>query len=106
MPGAAQQALLRQVTALGAELRYHGDFDWPGLAIGNFVMRSFAAAPWRFGAADYSAAASGLERELSGRRVEASWDPALAGAMAQRGAAVHEEAVVETLLADLSAAGG
>jgi len=104
MPGAAQQALLRQVAAHGARLRYHGDFDWPGLAIGNFVMRSFAAVPWRFGAADYRAAASGLERELSGRRVEASWDPALAEALAERGTAVHEEAVVESLLADLAAA--
>lgn len=104
MPGAAQQALLRQVAARGARLLYHGDFDWPGLAIGNFVMRSFAAVAWRFGAADYRAAASGLERELSGRRVEASWDPALAEALAQRGTAVHEEAVVETLLADFAVA--
>ena len=104
MPGAAQQALLRQTAAHGAQLRYHGDFDWPGLAIGNFVMGSFAAVPWRFGAADYRAAAFGVERELSGRRVEASWDPALAEALAKRGTAVHEEAVVETLLADLTVA--
>jgi hypothetical protein len=38
--------------------------------------------------------------------VEASWDPALAAAMAQRGMAVHEEAVVETLPADLATAAG
>ena len=49
MPSAAQQTLLAQLAAAGARLRYHGDFDWPGLVIGNFVMREFGAEPWRFG---------------------------------------------------------
>jgi hypothetical protein len=38
----------------GGRLRYHGDFDWAGLAIGNFVMREFGAEPWRFKTTDYS----------------------------------------------------
>ena len=53
MPSAAQQSLLAQLAAAGARLRYHGDFDWAGLVIGNFVMREFGAKSWRFGVADY-----------------------------------------------------
>jgi uncharacterized protein (TIGR02679 family) len=104
MPAAAQQALLLQLATAGARLRYHGDFDWAGLAIGNFVMREFNAKPWRFGTADYL---SGLtEHGIALRekhRVMARWDDHLAGAMSERGVVVHEEAVVETLLIDLAA---
>ena len=35
MPSAAQQVRLTQLSRAGAILRYHGDFDWPGLRIGN-----------------------------------------------------------------------
>jgi uncharacterized protein (TIGR02679 family) len=45
MPSAAQQTLLAQLAAAGARLRYHGDFDWAGLVIGNFLMREFGAEP-------------------------------------------------------------
>lgn len=102
MPAAAQQALLRQLQDCGAQLHYHGDFDWPGLTIGNFVLRRFGAAPWRFGADDYRAATADVVLALSDDgRVEADWDDELAPALAQRGIVVHEEAVVETLLLDL-----
>jgi len=102
MPAAAQQTLLTQLAAAGARLRYHGDFDWPGLSIGNFVMREFAAEPWRFGAADYLGACAGGTLTLPAQdRVEARWDDRLTAAMAQQALAVHEEALVETLLADL-----
>lgn len=104
MPGAAQQALLRQLRETGALLRYHGDFDWPGIAIANFVIRSFDAAPWRFGAADYRACITGSEPPLLGRRVEASWDPHLAAAMAESGKGLHEESVIEPLMTDLTTA--
>lgn len=102
MPAAAQQALLGQLQDCGAQLHYHGDFDWPGLTIGNFVLRRFRAAPWRFGADDYRAATADVVLSLSeDSRVEADWDDELAPALAQRGIVVHEEAVVETLLLDL-----
>jgi uncharacterized protein (TIGR02679 family) len=104
MPGAAQQALLRQLREAGALLRYHGDFDWPGIAIANFVIRSFGAAPWRFSAADYRACITGNEPPLLGRRVEASWDPRLAAAMAESEKGLHEESVIEPLMADLATA--
>lgn len=102
MPAAAQQTLLAQLAAGGARLRYHGDFDWAGLIIGNFVMRAFGADPWRFGAADYLSASIGREIELRGdERVRATWDAQLSRAMSERKVVVHEEAVVESLLPDL-----
>jgi uncharacterized protein (TIGR02679 family) len=103
MPSAAQQTLLAQLAAAGARLRYHGDFDWGGLTIGNFVMRKFGATPWRFGTTDYLAATA--EHGISlrdGRPVVAQWDHALAGAMADRGVVVHEEGVAEILMMDLA----
>jgi uncharacterized protein (TIGR02679 family) len=104
MPAAAQQTLLVQLLAAGARLRYHGDFDWAGLVIGNFVTREFNAEPWRFGTADYRSATAEHGMPLrKNHGVMARWDDRLAGAMSERGVVVHEEAVVETLLTDLAA---
>jgi uncharacterized protein (TIGR02679 family) len=103
MPSAAQQTLLAQLAADGARLRYHGDFDWAGLTIGNFVMREFGAEPWRFGTADYLSASADHEIALRrGDRVMARWDDRLTGAMSERRVVVHEEGVVEALLMDLA----
>lgn len=99
MPAAAQRTLLQQLVRAGARLHYHGDFDWPGIQIGNFVLRQFGAAPWRFSVKDYE---PGVGLPLQGRVVQASWDSALATKMQQLGRALHEEAVAETLLLDLS----
>src|SRR5690606_11042509 len=41
MPSAAQRILLDQLQAAGAKLLYHGDFDWPGIRIANFVIRTW-----------------------------------------------------------------
>ena len=104
MPSAAQQTLLAQLAANGAALHYHGDFDWPGLIIGNFVMREFGATPWRFGTADYLSATAGHEMALrEDKPVVARWDSRLADAMSERRVVVHEEGVVEALLIDLAA---
>ena len=103
MPSAAQQTLLAQLAAAGARLRYHGDFDWAGLVIGNFVMREFGAEPWRFGKADYLAATAEHGIALrGGKPVVAHWDPGLGAAMASRGVVVHEEGVAEMLIMDLA----
>ena len=103
MPSAAQQTLLAQLAAAGARLCYHGDFDWGGLTIGNFVMREFGAKPWRFGTADYLAATAEHGIALpGGRPVVAQWDDALAGVMTERGVVVHEEGVAELLMMDLA----
>ncbi|WP_129777085.1 TIGR02679 family protein [Peristeroidobacter soli] len=105
MPAAAQRTLLTQLTHAGARLLYHGDFDWPGLQIANFVMRTWSARPWRFGAVDYQVAVARAPqsvRDLSDAPVVASWDDSLTNVMQDRGLAVAEEAVVAALLEDLA----
>ncbi|MEJ8839372.1 TIGR02679 family protein [Ramlibacter sp. AN1133] len=104
MPGAAQRTLLRQLAEVGARLHYHGDFDWPGLAIANHVLRAFGARPWRFTAADYLACLPAATRPgsvLTGDRVTACWDSTLTATMEQHRVAIPEEAVADTLLPDL-----
>ncbi|WP_437831968.1 TIGR02679 family protein [Sorangium sp. So ce1153] len=104
MPAAAQRHLLFQLTRSGARLHYHADFDWPGLYIGNHLMREYGALPWRFGAAEYTAVVGTAPRPgkaLTGPEIEASWDGALAGVMRMAGLAIAEEAVAGSLLLDL-----
>ncbi|MEO8937777.1 MAG: TIGR02679 family protein [Burkholderiaceae bacterium] len=104
MPAAAQRTLLSQLVKAGARLRYHGDFDWPGIQIANHVMRVWGAKPWRLSAVDYENAATSAphtQRDLAGADVSASWDAALAPAMQRHGLAIAEEAVAASLLGDL-----
>lgn len=101
MPSGAQRTLLSQLSACGARLLYHGDFDWPGLRIANHVIRTFGAAPWRFGAEQYRPEGG---FPLTGDPVEALWDPRLTLAMSASGLGLHEEAVIEELLQDLAEA--
>lgn len=104
MPAAAQRILLDQLAAAGARLCYHGDYDWPGIGIGNFVMRTWRASPWRFGAFEYRAAvgqAPSRSRDLGAARIEALWDAELTAAMDEHGLVIAEEAVAGQLLDDL-----
>jgi uncharacterized protein (TIGR02679 family) len=106
MPAAAQRTLLAQLAAADAHLRYHGDFDWPGLNIGNCVMRDFGAHPWRYGTADYLAGMPAMDADdrhpLSGATVQADWDAGLAATMLDYGRAIDEEGVIDLMLSDLS----
>ncbi|WP_322052096.1 TIGR02679 family protein [Paraburkholderia bannensis] len=105
MPSAAQQTLLGQLRDAGARLTYHGDFDWPGLRIGNLVMQTWSASPWRFLSTDYQTAiacTTGVRHPLSGNAEDACWDPALTSVMKQVGAAIAEEAVASALIDDLT----
>jgi uncharacterized protein (TIGR02679 family) len=103
MPAAAQRTLLSQLATAGASFLYHGDFDWPGIAIGNVVMREWEALPWRFKSQDYmeavSTAAGG--RMLDATERQAVWDPVLVSVMQKRGIAIDEEAVIDLLIRDL-----
>jgi uncharacterized protein (TIGR02679 family) len=106
MPAAAQRCLLSQLAKARAQLCYHGDFDWPGVRIGNHVMREHGAQPWRFGAADYEAAvegASGPGQALKGKAASALWDNGLMTTMQQHRLSIAEEALAASLLKDLSA---
>jgi uncharacterized protein (TIGR02679 family) len=104
MPAAAQRTLLIQLAHAGARLMYHGDFDWPGLQIGNHMMRTWKVQPWRFSVEDYEAAAKNapyMRHNLSGACVTASWDMSLMLAMQRHGIVIAEEAVTGSLLEDL-----
>jgi uncharacterized protein (TIGR02679 family) len=104
MPSAAQHQLLAQLIQAGARLRYHGDFDWAGVRIGNHVMRAHGAQPWRFGLDDYLSAikvAPHREHRLKGPEADASWDAMLSPAMRRHQLPIPEEAVASALLADL-----
>jgi uncharacterized protein (TIGR02679 family) len=104
MPAAAQDRLLSQLVQAGARLLYHGDFDWPGLRIGNYMIREYGAQPWDFAAADYVAAVQKSPRPgrwLDGVSAFASWDAELAPAMQGHKLAIAEESVADSLLQDL-----
>jgi uncharacterized protein (TIGR02679 family) len=103
-PSTAFHQLATAVTDGGGQLRYHGDFDWPGIAIANSVMRRHGAGPWRMAAADYVA---GLRTDdehvpLAGTPQPAPWDPELAQVMAAAGRVLYEESVADALITDLS----
>jgi uncharacterized protein (TIGR02679 family) len=109
-PAVVATTLLQQLRVAGGELRYHGDFDWPGIAIANALIGTHGCRPWRLHAPDYLAALALLaplvpELPVLGPRVvTAGWDEQLSAEMAAAGRAVHEELVLDALLADLAAA--
>jgi uncharacterized protein (TIGR02679 family) len=106
-PSTAFHRLAGAVTANGGRLRYHGDFDWPGIAIANSVIRRHNAVPWRLSAADYREAVrdDADHVKLSGLPQPTPWDPALAAEMAAASRAVYEESVVDQLIVDLGTPG-
>ena len=102
-PSTAFHRFVRTAVSGGAELRYHGDFDWAGVSIAAEVIRRHGAAPWLMSAGDYLAAVRESEQSasLSGEPVPTPWDPALSSAMRETKLAVYEESVAERLLGDL-----
>jgi len=102
-PASAALTLLRQLDDAGALLRYHGDFDWPGLRIAARLRQLFRTAMWRMATADYLAASDRAQRSLTGAVFDAPWDAGLCSAMADAGVAVEEELVLDELLEDLGA---
>jgi uncharacterized protein (TIGR02679 family) len=104
MPAAAQRVILQQLVAAGGRLRYHGDFDWAGIRIGNYVMRECGARPWRFDAAAYLATVAQAPRPglaLAGFEAKASWDEGLTIAMQEHQLSTAEESLADVLLEDL-----
>jgi uncharacterized protein (TIGR02679 family) len=99
----AARELFRRLRAGGLRVRYHGDFDWPGIAIARGLYSREGIEPWRMQTRDYLGGPDGPP--LEGKPVEAPWDEALAPTMSSRGCAVHEEAVLAHLLHDLGADG-
>lgn len=106
-PSGAVQTLLGALREVGAQLRFHTDLDAGGVRIGNLLVDRFGAVPWRMSADDHAAAVQrfgaggpALAREVP----EAVWDPQLRLSLQRHGRAIHEEQVLDTLLADLDTA--
>jgi hypothetical protein len=103
-PSTAFHRLMGVAVGAGAELWYHGDFDWPGVAIAADVIARYGGRPWRMSASDYrSAVCSGVG--LGGDSVDTPWDPGLGEAMRATGYALYEETVGDQLLGDLGGHG-
>lgn len=98
-PNGVTLAVLSTLAEAGAVLRYHGDFDWPGVAIANRLLGQIGAQPWLMQVHDYLAGAQPGGLPLGGQWVEPAWDSELGAAMRHHGVAVHEEAVLAQLLA-------
>lgn len=105
VPSTAALVLLRAI--MSGTIRFHGDFDWGGLRIGNILRQQLGASPWRFETADYkqAIAAGHGSLELEGTPMTAGWDEDLRSAMEQTDRAVYEERLVDDLLADLGQMG-
>ena len=103
-PSMACLRLLDRLVAAGADVRYHSDFDWPGLRIGASLLAATDGQPWRFGAADYLEAVEQVDPRspLAGPVATSPWDPDLARTMADVGRTVYEEDVLDVLLGDLA----
>ncbi len=100
-PSLACQNLLIACCAQSLQMCYHGDFDWGGIRIANFIHRIVPAiTPWRYRASDYEVLANGSP--LEGVPVDACWDSRLRPAMTARNEAYHEEQLLPDLIADLS----
>jgi uncharacterized protein (TIGR02679 family) len=103
-PATAGWKLLERLQAHAA-VRYHGDFDWNGVAIAGRVIAG-GARPWRFGADDYLAAVEAAPNDarlaLHGRTVATPWSEDLAHEMTRLGVAVHEETLLDVLVVDLT----
>ena len=104
-PNLVVDDVLGRLAAAGAALRYHGDFDWPGVAIANRVIGRFEAEPWRMSASDYVAAVRPDGPPLVGAPVEPRWDAELGAAMRNHERAVHEESALAELVGELAAGG-
>jgi uncharacterized protein (TIGR02679 family) len=102
-PSTAVTMLLAQLTACGAVVRYHGDFDAPGIAM-CARMHVSGIEPWLMGGADYASAlhyadAAGVTLEHDPHDcVDTPWDPTLAAAFRADRRIVHEELIVDQLL--------
>ena len=98
-PAAAGMILLTRTDML-----YHGDFDWPGIAIAGRIFDQ-GARPWRFGRIDYIDAVDRLPADnrlgLSGPIQATPWDETLGATMTAADVAVHEELTIDVLLTDL-----
>ncbi|GAA4559398.1 TIGR02679 domain-containing protein [Pseudonocardia xishanensis] len=103
-PTTAPSETIASLQSSGADLRYHGDFDATGLAMAARAA-ALGCTPFLMTAADYHAAlavasSSGVELPRdSGAIPQTQWDAALATAFEASRLIVHEERVMDDVLA-------
>jgi uncharacterized protein (TIGR02679 family) len=101
-PSVAVLHLLRMLAEQDATVRFHCDFDWGGVRIGNVLLDRLQVIPWRFDAVHYRRAVRGQSgRPLTGTPTVARWDPELVPSMVQVGVRVEEELLLDDLIDDL-----
>jgi uncharacterized protein (TIGR02679 family) len=107
-PSTAFHRLATKITSNGGQLRYHGDFDWPGITMTAAMANRHNAQPWRMTTADYTNAVNHTLNDdeptiggLKGDPEPTPWDPPLSDTMIRLNRAIYEEAVVDVLIADL-----
>lgn len=101
-PSTSARSLLRHLKSGGSRIHYHGDFDWPGIAIAKRVIEGLGAAPWCFDVDAYRAASRYQGRELNDKPVSSPWCPQLSVEMQRRGVAYDEEVMAGELLRAIS----
>ena len=102
MPKTVTALLLARLFAAGATVLAHADFDVGGVAIVGHLVRDHGVEPWRFGRDDYVSAITRPSLTLGGHVAATPWDAELAVEMNRAGLAVHEESLLDVLLADLA----
>lgn len=105
-PSVLEIAAIARLAAAGWRIAVRADFDDAGLRHVAALLGGVAGAvPWRMGLDDYLAGlplASGEGERLDAATLpEALWDARLVMAVAARGIAAHEEALLPALLDDL-----
>ncbi|MGE3287366.1 MAG: DUF2399 domain-containing protein [Pseudonocardia sp.] len=103
-PTTAPTEAIAALRGAGARLRYHGDFDTAGLAMAARAA-AMGCVPFLMAAADYrgaltAASASGVELPQDTAHVPPTpWDGALALLFGEHRRVVHEERVMDEVLA-------
>ena len=102
-PTTAPMNLVRRLLASGAVVRYHGDFDHPGIGICR-RMADLGCTPWMMSGDEYAAAcrlaaSAGLDLPVAdGPCGPTPWDDSLRSRFDEHRLVVHEELVLRRLL--------
>jgi uncharacterized protein (TIGR02679 family) len=103
-PSSAVTTLVGQLQTSGALVRYHGDFDAAGIAI-CARLHAAGVVPWRMSADDYRRALARAEAQATPLDQDVRdcpptpWDNPLAATFNSDRRIVHEELVVEDIIA-------
>ena len=100
-PNGVVMSVLARLREAGHRLSYHGDFDWPGIAIANRLVAVVGVQPWLMEAEDYERGLHRSAPRLSGAVTEPTWSAELGAAMRTHGTVVHEETVLDDVLVAL-----